>query len=277
MNRSLIAFCIAVVLVSGCSDKKTNMSVQPQAEEPADAAENTDSIAEEMEDEAVPVAADELFDDFFFNFASNRRLQMERISFPLTVNSGHKVERMERSQWKMDQFFIRQDFYTLIFDSEQQMEAVKDTAVAEATVEKIFLDSDFVRQYLFSRKTGRWMLYEIRNQTLPRNANATFLSFYKQFVADSLFQRESLAEQIEFSGPDPDDDFRQIEGVITPDFWEAFCPEFPARMLYNIVYGATGTGSHQKILVLRGIANGLEVEITFQLRNGRWKLTKLLT
>ena len=277
MKKCLIAFFSAVLLMSSCGDKKTSLGVQPLGEEPTADAENTDSVSEAMEEEAVPMAADELFDDFFFNFASNRRLQLERIEFPLTVNSGHKVEKMERSQWKMDEFFMRQEYYTLIFDSEGQMEAVKDTTVSEATVEKIFLDDDFVRQYLFSRKTGRWMLCEIRNQTLPRNANAHFLSFYKQFVADSLFQHESLAGQIVFSGPDPEDDFQQIEGIITPDFWEAFRPDFPTRMLYNIVYGHNGIESNQKILVLRGIANGLEVEITFQLQKGRWKLTKLLT
>ncbi|MBR1932722.1 MAG: DUF4348 domain-containing protein [Prevotella sp.] len=277
MKKCCIAFFSAVLFVAACADKKTNSVSETSSEQSAAVAEDIDDEETIIDEEPMPLAADELFDDFLFNFAANRRLQLDRIEFPLTVNSGHKQEQLERSQWKMENFFMRQDYYTLIFDSQEQMEIVKDTSVQDATVEKIFLDDDFVRQYVFSRKSGRWMLCEIRNQTLPRNVNAPFLSFYKQFVADSLFQRESLAEQISFTGPDPDDDFQQIEGVITPDFWEAFAPEFPTRMLYNIVYGHPQPSANEKILVLRGIANGLEVEITFQLENGRWKLTKLLT
>ena len=46
---------------------------------------------------------------------------------------------------------------------------------------------------------------EIRNQTLPRNPNAQFLAFYEQFVTDSVFQRESLDEQIDY--------FKEVNGV----------------------------------------------------------------
>lgn len=234
----------------------------------------SDPLAEEQ---SMPEAADELFDDFFFNFAANKRLQKERISFPLLVSSEDGQEHISARKWQMDRFFMDQDYYTLIFDSPQQMEDVKDTTVDEAVVEKIFLDDEMVQQYFFNRKSGRWMLCEIRRQALQRNTNAPFLVFYRHFVSDSVFQHESLAAQMQFSGPDPDDDFRQLEGVITPDFWEAFAPELPSKMLYNIVYGHRHDAAQQKILVLRGIANGLEVEITFQLKHGRWKLTKLIT
>lgn len=282
MKAKLIALFFFVCLLGGCmgrGDASHELS-DTDAVKADSLSAVTDSTSEEdvlIADEPMSMAVDELFDDFIFNFAANRRLQLERISFPLLVNSGEKKDSLQRSQWQMEHFFMRQDYYTLIFDSPEEMEQVKDTSLQEAVVEKIFLDKSFVRQYLFSRKSGRWMLCEIRNQTLPRNPNAAFLMFYQQFVTDSLFQRESLAEQIEFSGPDPDDDFQQIEGVITPDFWDAFAPEFPQRMLYNIVYGRQKAATDQKILVLRGIANGLEVEVTFQLRHGHWKLTKLIT
>ena len=171
---------------------------------------------------------------------------------------------------------MHQGEYTLIFDSEEQMELVKSTDVSEAIVEKIFLSDAFVRQYLFSRRNGRWMLNEIRNQTLPRNPNASFLEFYQQFVSDSVFQHESLSEEIDFVGPDPDDDFAQMEGVITPDFWDAFAPELPSRIIYNVVYGQQDADAHMKIFVIRGISNGQEIEVTFVRRNGRWKLKKLV-
>lgn len=248
--------------------------------EPADTLTAEEEAEEEFEElvseQPMPVSAEELFDDFLFNFASNRRLQLERIAFPLLVNSGQKVDTIRKADWEMEHFFMHQGEYTLIFDSEEQMELVKSTDVSEAIVEKIFLSDAFVRQYLFSRRNGRWMLNEIRNQTLPRNPNASFLEFYQQFVSDSVFQHESLSEEIDFVGPDPDDDFAQMEGVITPDFWDAFAPELPSRIIYNVVYGQQDADAHMKIFVIRGISNGQEIEVTFVRRNGRWKLKKLV-
>lgn len=227
-------------------------------------------------EEVLPETVDELFDDFIFNFASNPELQLERIDFPLVINSGAHKDTLQRDDWKMEHFFMDQGEYTLLFDSQEQMELMKDTALNNAIVEKIFLDDEFIRQYIFNRQRGKWMLCEVRNQTLPRNPNASFIDFYHRFVTDSVFQHESLSEEIAFVGPDPDDDFAQMEGTITPDFWDAFAPELPQRMLYNVVYGSQDSTANEKIFVLRGIANGQELELTFHRDNDRWRLTKLM-
>lgn len=282
MKKGIAAALLVFALAAGCADRKTVRPTDTVAE--ADTTETTDTTATDVDEseqiisaEPMSAAVDELFDDFFFNFAANRRLQLERIDFPLLINSGDKQEYIERKAWKHEHFFMRQDYYTLIFDSAEQMELLKDTALNEVIVEKIFLEEHFVRQYLFHRNKGQWRLDEIRNQTLPRNPNAPFLSFYEQFVSDSAFQVRSLAEQIEFVGPDPDDDFSQMEGVITPDFWDAFRPELPTGMIYNIVYGHQNPAATEKIFVIRGIANGLEVELTFTLNHGHWLLKKMIT
>lgn len=243
---------------------------EEEAEEPEEGEE------ELISETPMPLAADELFDDFIFNFSANRKLQQERIAFPLRVNSGTKTDSIERRQWQMEHFFMRQGYYTLLFDSEDQLESVKDTALSQAIVEKIFLDQLFVRQYLFSRQSGRWMLQEVRNQTIDKNPNASFLKFYQKFATDSTFQMHSLSEQITFVGPDPDDDFSQMEGVITPDSWSVFAPELPQTMLYNIVYGRQDPDARGKIFVLRGISNGLELEMFFARVGERWLLTKLI-
>lgn len=246
-----------------------------QAEKAAEAA--ADSLNATIDEEEMPTAADELFDDFFFNYASNLTQQRERTVFPLPVSDGGNTRTIQQKQWKLEPFFMKQDYYTLIFDSERQMELVRDTAVSTVTVERIYLDKGRVEQFMFSRSSGRWMLHEVKWVPLPQNANAQFLSFYQQFATDSLFQRKSLAQQIQFSGPDPDDDFSTIDGVITPDFWDAFRPELPHDMIYNIVYEQQNPAAKEKLFLLRGIANGLEVEITFHQHKGQWKLTKLST
>jgi hypothetical protein len=68
-----------------------------------------------------------------------------------------------------------------------------------------------------------------------------------------------------------------MEGIITPDTWPAFSPQLPNNLLYNIVYGRPEKCGKQKVLVLRGIANGLELQMTFRLKNNTWRLTKMIT
>lgn len=280
MNRLLAVIFASVLLMFSCKGSKMTGD---EGEVPADSvdsgieAEATDTLEQLIEETPMPKAADELFDDFFFNFAANRRLQTERIKFPLPVIMGDKADTIQRSEWKTEHFFMRQGYYTLIFDSRRQMDLGKDTAVGHVIVEKIFFDIKTVRQYVFDRVNGLWMMQAINITPIYQNHNASFLKFYQSFASDSTFQIESLDETVQFIGPDPDDDFEQMEGVITPDTWPAFAPEMPAKMIYNINYGQNPGQSNYKIFVIRGISNGLEMEMTFRRQDGRWLLTRLTT
>ena len=284
MKTTFAVLGLAALLTAGCKNAPTmaaQVMDEPETEIlEADLSEQEEEEADEQDlllvEDPLPVTVDELFDDFIFNFASNRQLQLERIAFPLIVNSGTHLDTLYLDDWKMEHFFMNDGEYTLLFDSQDQMELMKDTSLNNAIVEKIFLDDEFIRQYIFSRSEGKWMLREIRNQTLQRNPNASFIDFYHRFVTDSVFQRESLSEEIVFVGPDPEDDFSQMEGVITPDFWDAFAPELPQRMLFNVVYGCQDSTANEKIFVLRGIANGQELELTFRREDEYWRLTKLM-
>ena len=279
MNRLLFLALASVLLMLSCGGKK---ETAPAEETPVDTMPQAiqDTVAEDTLEQLIaqtpmPRAADELFDDFLFNFSANRQLQMERVAFPLPVIRNGKTTYTSKNEWRMERFFMRQDFYTVLFDSEQQMELVKDTSVSEATVEKIYFNTGAVMQYQFKRVKGAWMLLEIKTEPIAANHNASFLEFYHQFVTDSIFQIESIGHTVRFVGPDPDDDFARMEGILTPDTWPAFAPELPDRMIYNVVYGKAIRDSKQKIFVMRGIANGLEVEMTFRCEDDRWQLVKL--
>ena len=225
----------------------------------------------------MPRAADAMFDDFLFNFLANKRLQKERIVFPLRIFEGDKVEQMEERQWQMEHLFMRQGYYTLLFNDEQQMALMKDTAVSEAIVEKILLKKNQVKDYMFRRIRGAWMLCEVRVNPVDQNINASFLKFYQRFASDSAFQVKSLNETVQFVGPDPDDDFNMMEGVITADTWEAFAPKLPAKSIYNVIYGKPQKEGNDKIFLLRGVANGLEVELRFKRAGDKWLLMKMTT
>lgn len=268
------------VLMFSCGGNK---QTQP-ADTPADSAEvvtadstEIDSLELLVTDTPMPKAADELFDDFIFNFAANRKLQMERIAFPLPVTRNGKTENIDKGQWKTERFFLHQDFYTVVFDSERQMALMNDTSVHKAVVEKIYFNTGAVIQYTFNRIRGAWMLLSVKTDPISANRNASFLDFYHRFVTDSIYQAESLHETVAFTGPDPDDDFAQMEGVITADTWPAFAPELPEKMIYNIVYGEPAQPTNERIFMMRGIANGFELMMTFKQQNGHWVLTKLNT
>ena len=280
MKKILWPTLAVVLLTFSCTGKQTNTDNEVSPDSVADSTDTAmvDTLEQLITETPMPRAADAMFDDFVFNFVANKRLQYERIVFPLRVTQlDGKTTLTEKSQWKMEHFFLRQGYYTLLFGDDDQMAHMKDTAVNEAVVEKIMLQKNEVKDFYFQRIRGAWMMREVRMNPLETNANASFLAFYKQFVSDSAFQVRSINETVEFIGPDPDDDFNMMEGVITPDTWEAFAPQLPEKVLYNIIYGKQVPEGNQKIFLMRGVANGLELELRFKKVGGRWMLTKMTT
>ena len=236
-----------------------------------------DSLDALLESQPMPKAADELFDDFIFNFAGNNKLQQARIKFPLlNVNNGD-TSFIKKENWQIEHFFMRQGYYTLILDSRKQLNLTKDTNINNVTVEKIFLRKNYVKQYNFNRIRGEWMLTSINSHALQKNSNSSFLQFYQRFATDSAFQYKSLNETIDFSGPDPDDDFSELQGEIFPEQWDVLGPtDLPSGTIYNIIYGQKYVQNNYKVFLLRGIANGQELEMTFQRKGGAWKLIRLV-
>lgn len=279
MKSIVFAVFAVALLMFSCTGKKGGQGEEMPADSVADTTvvTETDTLELLITETPMPRAADAMFDDFIFNFVANKKLQKERIIFPLRKTENGKTELTEKDQWEMEHFFMKQGYYTLFFDNDKEMELMKDTAVSEATVEKIQLKKNRVMDYLFQRIKGAWMLKEIRVTTLEQNPNASFLAFYQRFVSDSVFQIKSLNETVQFVGPDPDDDFNMMEGVITPESWEAFAPTLPTKVLYNIVYGKPIAEGNEKIFLLRGVANGLEMELRFKKVGGKWLLMKMST
>lgn len=273
----VVAVCLLMVMwTTGCTDKKP-VAVDTLV---VDSFKNADTIAVDTMDKLIseqpmPKAADELFDDFIFNFAANRKLQMARIKFPLKVVDGENTTYIKKADWKMEHFFMEQGYYTLIFDNHKQMGVVKDTSINNVVVEKVYLKKERVAKYMFERIRGRWMLTSILNNAMYHNTNASFLAFYQKFATDFDFQIESLNNPVMFTGPDPDDDFSTMTGEIAPETWPAFAPELPSGFIYNIMYGQKYVEGDQKIFVMRGIANGMEMELTFKRIDGTWKLMSL--
>ena len=279
MKRFILAIFAFVLIMFSCTGNKSNQTEEVPADSVADSIDTTDVDSMELliTETPMPRAADAMFDDFLFNFLANKKLQKERVIFPLRVTENGTITKIEKDDWQMEHLFMRQGYYTLLFNSDKQMQLMKDTAVNEAVVEKILLAKNQIKNYFFQRIKGAWLLREIKVTPIQSDANASFLAFYQRFVNDTAFQVKSISETVDFVGPDPDDDFNMMEGVITPDTWEAFAPTLPHKTLYNIIYGKPQEEGNQKIYLLRGVANGLEMELRFKKEGGRWMLKKLMT
>lgn len=267
---------LMMVVPYGCTDRKPTSADTVNSDTLVADTLTPDSAESLIAETPMPKAADELFDDFVFNFAANRKLQMKRVVFPLPVYRNGKLEKkIAQSQWKMEHFFLRQGYYTLIFDNDRQKSLLKDTSVNHVAVEKIFFSRKTVQQFVFDRLRGEWKLTSMNYKPLYQNKNASFLKFYHHFAADSAFQVSSMADEVEFTAPDPDDDFSQISGVIMPEQWPDFKPALiPRGIIYNIIYGQTYTETQRKTFIIRGIANGMEIELSFRKVRGEWKLVK---
>ena len=280
MKRTFYVVVVAVISMllstTGCTERKA---------EPADTIVDstaTDSIEADtletlLEETPMPKAADELFDDFIFNFAANRKLQMSRIDFPVAAYEMDTKTAIPRDKWHMERFFMRQGYNTLVGCSMHDIDRSKDTSVSHVTIEKVMVETERVRQYIFNRVQGLWKLQELRTVPMSENAFGDFYSFYHKFATDSTFRQHSLAETVECSGPDPDDDFSRMEGSIMPEQWEMFAPELPETIHYNIIYGTNRTEGNRRVLVIRGIANGFEVQLTFHKSGNTYTLVKLNT
>lgn len=281
--RKFTFFALAFMMLTsvlfstmGCMDKKPQavdtLAVDSSAEDSA----GEDTMSAIIAESPMSKSADELFDDFFFNFAANRKLQFKRVKFPLPVmKNGERTDEIKKEQWKMDYFFMKQGYFTLIFDNLKQMNVVKDTSVNQVTVEKIFFKNKTVKQYVFNRINGEFMLTSIAYQPMSENVNSSFLLFYHRFAADSAFQVRSMNKTVEFTAPDPDDDFSTITGSIAPEQWSAFKPPIiPKGNIYNIVYGQKYKRGNQKVFVVRGIATDLENVMVFRRLRSGWKLMK---
>lgn len=279
MKRCIIAILAVVLLMFSCTGNKSGQVDEMPADSVADSIDTTevDSLELLIAETPMPRAADAMFDDFIFNFVANKKLQKERVVFPLRTREGEKTTMTEKSQWKTEHLFMRQGYYTLLFSDNEQMSHQKDTAVSEAIVEKIQLKKRRVTSYYFVRVKGAWMMKEVVITPLSENPNASFLEFYQRFVTDSAFQVKSINKMVTFIGPDPDDDFSVMEGVITPDTWSAFAPTLPSKVLYNIVYGKPKPAESEMIFLMRGVSNGLELELRFKKVGSRWLLMKMVT
>ena len=101
MKKILPVFVAFTAIIFSCTGNKAGT----QENVPADSDSIKDTAAVDtmemlISETPMPKSADELFDDFFFNYAANRKLQLKRTAWPLPSISGGKTTNIDKNQWK---------------------------------------------------------------------------------------------------------------------------------------------------------------------------------
>lgn len=229
---------------------------------------------EELEQErAYNVRADELFDDFLYNYVHDEALQLERTKFPLPkVMLDGTSETICVEKWENNFAFMDGEFTTTLYNNEEEKGINEDTHLELASVERIDLVKQLLTSYDFVKDNGKWKLKTIRDIKFTDSDLSDFLIFYSKFTKDPSFQKRSLARSIHISMMDPNDDAQTIEGFVTRDQWSTVNSGIPEGVISNIRYGQKY--AHAKKLLMEKISLGDGMSETFHFaKNGaRWEL-----
>ncbi len=277
MDRLLFFILLVFLMLVGC-DGKRQEHVDVIAHEPVvqeDSLEVETDTLELFEEEVLPVSADYLFNDFFYNFASDMNFQRQRIVFPVVCEDCDTTVRCSRAEWTDE--LIVDDYYTILYEREEEIAFQQDTSVSEVTVERINLDINEVDFFQFRRLNGKWMMTGVRHEPIPETSNSDFLEFYHRFSADSLHRADHVAEPVKFVLSSEDESMEDEVQELTVAEWAEVSADLsiPAHTIVNINYGQTYISRNSKLLLVAGISNGLSMCYRFTKMDGRWMLVEV--
>jgi len=275
--KKIILGAITLFLLASCNGNKSKIDPFKSLTSLVDSVnQDTDSTTiDSVENIPQAVKADETFDDFIFSFASDKKMQQQRIHFPLTFKNENSVSKIERRFWKGDHLFTKQSYYTMLFDNESDMDLMTDTSLKSAQFEWYYMNTNKIKRYNFKREKGAWILGSIAINSIKSSQNESFIEFFHKFTNDSIFQRSRIHEPLTFVTTDPDDDFSILETTMEINQWFAFAPVLPKVRFSNINYGQSNTDSSDtKILSMKGLGNGFSNTLYFKRQGNQWEFYK---
>ena len=279
MKKGLLVGVAAVGVFVSCKDGKVAnvFDLEDDVQEDTVEAYVGDTLHLFDEPSEPPVTVDVLFDDFLFGFIDDPKFQRQRIQFPLLCKDGDEEERINFDEWKQVNRFGTQEFYSVIYEREQDIELQKDTTLQSVDIEWISLQHDYVERFDFNRINGKWLLTEMQKECRENTPNGEFLDFYIHFVSDSIFQRNSLAEPLKLVLTPPEDEEDVGEEILSADEWFGMKSDLPLPTdeLINIDYGQASVSQNRKTLMMCGLSNGLQMKFRFNKDNDGWKLIEI--
>ena len=272
--RKIYGMLFLLALSASCGRNRT-AEPQPGVQPDTDSV-RTDTLADSLaqEEPEPPLAADGLFGDFIFNFMRSQRFQRERVRFPLAVRENGAERLLPREEWKHDRLYAKAEVYTMLFDDVKSMGNSKDTAVKRVTVDMLDFKRKSVKQYIFNKERGAWLLTGLDIHPLAQDVNSDFYTFYLRFAGDAAYRRGHVANPFALTITDPDS-FEPMKGDADAAQWDDYAPELPRDLMANVNYGQTYAPTGQRVLLVSSVDGAMTSSITFRKRGKNWVAVKL--
>ena len=278
MNRFLISFTILLLFVSACNNASEDRGEVIATDSVyVDSSCYVQDTLQLFEEEVLPKSADELFNDFFFNYTSDMNFKNQRQAYSLDCNIGDTVIKIHSSELGAYSELFVDDYYSIIYERNEDLSFQKDTSLNEVIVERIDLDGEQIEQYNFNRIEGKWMLTGVGRNEMDYNPNSDFLDFYKSFSSDSVYRKNCINEPLKFVMLSENDEIEDDIQQLTTDEWMSMSSDLPlpANVMININYGQTIISKNSKLLLVEGVSNGLSLTYRFMKIEGAWNLVEV--
>ena len=227
------------------------------------------------------IKIDSLLDDFLLYYTANDSFQHVRTRFPLPcVDKEGKLSHIEVKDWQRVRFLTMEKMYSLLLNSQDDMDLASSTNLREGVFEWIYPQKDEVVQYFFQRtQRGAWYLDSLAINHIADNPNAGFWEFYRKFATDVRYQAKHVRPNILLLTNSMEDG----DGYTTEVFsvgleqWLAWQIELPVDTLTHIVYGKYDElqikNSIQKILCYKSVDESMFRALYFRKdKRGEWQL-----
>lgn len=266
--------CFVILLVVSCTEGQRHRDVVT-FDGNVDSSRRVSILVSdaELQESSKDDRVDELFDDFLYSYVHDKDLQHQRTIFPLCENFIDGTQRcIEKEQWTEEFKFMKGEYSTNFYTSEQEKVINENTSLGIASLERIDLDNRNIIIYDFVRNEHKWQLSAIQHKNFAESDMGDFLDFYHDFVYDTKFQYRSLARSIRISMMDPDDDSQNIDGFITRNQWAGLSGGLPQGIITNIRYGQHFSDTKTILLEKVSMGDGMSETFTFSLTGQGWKL-----
>jgi hypothetical protein len=281
MYKTLFVGVLVCVLMFSCGNTESQVSEHDVPDVRAlelDSAEicAIDDTLELFEEEDLPKSADELFNDFFYNYVSDARFQKLRTVYKPCVEVDDSLRGDSVScSGEFRQLKVYDSFF-IIYEREEDLAFQKDTSLTEVVVERVNLESGVLEAFNFRRYNGKWVMNDVVSCSIEDTPNADFLSFYSVFSSDSVRRLDYVAEPLAFVMSTNDEEIDELV-ELSHDEWMELSSDMPipSKEIININYGQTCISNNNKLVLVEGVSNEHFLRYRFMKDNGKWMLVEV--
>ncbi len=266
-----VFFVALSVFLAGCTQNKKAADDEIEA----DSLVTTDSIEELLlfDNTQVPETVDANFDDFFYTFVTDEEFFDKRVEYPLTVEENGKETKLAKGQWKDSDKIKSQELLTFVYTEDEDMRLLKSDSLKQVKLEWVDLSNMSCDNYLFEYD-GDWKLTRRIKTSEIEEKYRDFAEFYAKFIADSVFQVNSIEEPLNLIATSAGEMYEGGISTLKRSEWSEFHSQMPMpeNLLPLMDYGQNIQHEKKINMVVRCVTQPLFARYEFRRHKGKWML-----